>query len=117
MHLTLSRCKTDISGMVEKLCAGRRQCEIVNPNRGMMVLKPCGDMQNYMDVSYRCIEGMNIIMHALVIDQGSVLFYMMRSLKELSSIAHEKEIYIVFGVIYQREDDLHTQFFISIFTL
>jgi hypothetical protein len=51
-------CQTDVLGLVDRRCSGRRRCEIRVPDAELESTRPClRELKTYLHVAYRCVPG------------------------------------------------------------
>ena len=54
-------CQTDVLGLVDRRCSGRRRCEIRVPDAELENTRPClRELKTYLHIEYRCIAGLLI---------------------------------------------------------
>lgn len=44
--------------LADQKCSGRQSCSIDIPDRDFESTKPCSQLQNYFEASYKCLQGM-----------------------------------------------------------
>ncbi len=50
-------CEVDVTHLLHGKCSGRRSCDVEVPDRDLDATNPCGEMQNYLFVTYICVPG------------------------------------------------------------
>lgn len=55
-------CGKEVLGISDRMCSGRRNCTIDVPNAKMDEMTTCPvDFKSYLNVSYRCVDGKDVI--------------------------------------------------------
>ena len=51
-------CSTDVIGLLDAKCSGRKRCQVRIPDAELERTKPClSILKMFLEVSYRCVEG------------------------------------------------------------
>ncbi len=51
-------CGTDVLTYMDSVCSGKQTCEFTIPDQTMKDMKPCSELESYLEASYSCEKGM-----------------------------------------------------------
>ena len=49
-------CSTDVLAKVDVMCSGRKTCQ-VKVYEAFSDLRPCTELESYLDIHYKCVKG------------------------------------------------------------
>ena len=50
-------CAADVLSYMDRLCSGKRKCSLIVPDKTMKDMKPCSELESYLEASYECVKG------------------------------------------------------------
>jgi len=70
-------CSTDVIGLLDAKCSGRKRCQVRIPDADLERTEPClRHLKMFLEVSYTCMEGLStILMNQCLLYNNSCAFY------------------------------------------
>jgi len=70
-------CSTDVIGLLDAKCSGRKRCQVRIPDADLERTEPClRHLKMFLEVSYTCVEGLStILMNQCLLFNNSCAFY------------------------------------------
>ncbi len=50
-------CAADVLSHMDAKCSGRKQCSFAIPDETLKDMKPCSELDTYLQASYGCVKG------------------------------------------------------------
>ncbi len=50
-------CQTSVLHYMDSLCSGRRDCSFQIPDQTLRDMRPCSELESYLEASYSCLHG------------------------------------------------------------
>ena len=66
-------CAADVLTYMDRLCSGKRKCTLVIPDPTMRNMKPCSELEAYLEASYECVKGKRVNQRICTSMQGNTL--------------------------------------------
>lgn len=50
-------CAADVLAHMDRLCSGKRKCTTTIPDQNMRDMRPCSELESYLEAGYECVKG------------------------------------------------------------
>ena len=54
-------CGVDVRNHLDGLCSGKNSCQFTVPDEKMKSMKPCSELESYLEASYKCQRGRSFL--------------------------------------------------------